>query len=278
MTNIDNDGNENVVTISYKIKLIDSARFTTSLLTNFVDNLAEEIYEIKCKDFDCILEYESVNDNLIKHKILSYNKDNLNKLDEKLEKRFKNTLRFSDYDINKFILLLRKGVYPYDHLDEWEKFNKTLLPEKEQFYCNLNKEDIADADYMHAKRVCKDFEIKKLGEYHDLYLQSDTLLLADVFENFSKNMFKNLQFGPCKISFSSWISMASRFKKDWSKIRIINWYWYAVNGWKGIRGETCHETHQYAKANNKYIKDYDKNKKHMVGQSRKSFQEIISNG
>ena len=118
VTNIDNDGNENVVTISYKIKLIDSARFTTSLLTNFVDNLAEEIYKIKCKDFDCILEYESVNDNLIKHKILSYNKDNLNKLDEKLEKRFKNTLRFSDYDINKFILLLRKGVYPYDHLDE----------------------------------------------------------------------------------------------------------------------------------------------------------------
>ena len=138
---------------------------------------------------------------MIKHKSLSYNKDNLNKLDEKLEKRFKNTLRFSAYDINKFILLLRKGVYPYDHLDEWEKFNKTLFPEKEEFYCNLNKEDIADADYMHAKRVCKDFEIKKLGEYHDLYLQTDTLLLADVFENCSKNMFKNLQFRPCKIFF-----------------------------------------------------------------------------
>ena len=117
MTNIDNDGNENVVLISYKIKLIDSARFMTSLLTNFVDNLAEEIYKIKCKDFDCILEYESVNDNLIKHKFLSYNKDNLNKLDEKLEKRFKNTLRFSDYDINKFILLLSSKFIFFQLLD-----------------------------------------------------------------------------------------------------------------------------------------------------------------
>ena len=79
-------------------------------------------------------------------------------------------------------MLLRKGVYPYEYMDDWEKFNETTLPEKEEFYSNLNMEDITDADYMHAKRVCKDFEIKNLGEYHDLYLKSDTLLLADVFE------------------------------------------------------------------------------------------------
>ena len=71
-------------------------------------------------------------------------------------------------------------------MDEWEKINERKLPEKEEFYSNLNMEDITDADYMHAKRVCKGFEIKKLGEYHDLYLKSDTLLLPDVFENFRK--------------------------------------------------------------------------------------------
>ena len=65
-----------------------------------------------------------------------------------------------------------------------EKINETSLPGKADFYSHLNMEDIADADYTDAKRVCKDFEIKNLGEYHDLYVQSNTLLLADVFENF----------------------------------------------------------------------------------------------
>ena len=73
-------------------------------------------------------------------------------------------------------------------------------------------EDITDAEYIPTKRVCKDFEIKNLGECHDLYLKSDTLLLADVFKNFRK-MCLNLLFRSCKISFSSWISMASSFKK-----------------------------------------------------------------
>ena len=65
-----------------------------------------------------------------------------------------------------------------------EKFNETSLPEKEDFYSHLNMEDITDADYVYAKIFCKDFWINNLEEYHDLYVQSDTLLLADVFENF----------------------------------------------------------------------------------------------
>ena len=71
-------------------------------------------------------------------------------------------------------------------MDDREKFNETTLAEKKEFYSNLNIEDITDAYYMHVKKVCKDFEIKNLGEYHDLYLESDVLLLADVFENFRK--------------------------------------------------------------------------------------------
>ena len=72
-------------------------------------------------------------------------------------------------------------------MDDWEKFNKTSLPEKEDLFSHTNMEDITDADYAHEKRFCKDFKIRNLGEYHDLYVQSDTLLLADVFENF-RNM------------------------------------------------------------------------------------------
>ena len=66
-------------------------------------------------------------------------------------------------------------------MDDWEKFNETLLCGKEDFYSHLNMEDIIDADYVRAKTVFKDFEIKNSGEYHHLYVQSDTLLLADVF-------------------------------------------------------------------------------------------------
>ena len=75
-------------------------------------------------------------------------------------------------------------------MDELEKFNETTLPEKEEFYSNLNMKDITDADYIHTKRVCKDFEIKNLGEYHDLYLKSETLLSADFFEHFRKMCLK----------------------------------------------------------------------------------------
>ena len=113
MTKRDKDGNESVVTISYKIKLIDSARFMATSLLNLVDNLAEGIHKIKFKDCDCFLEYESVKDNLRKYKCLSCNKDYSNKLYEKFKKRFKNIFKFSNNDIKKCILLLRKEVYSY---------------------------------------------------------------------------------------------------------------------------------------------------------------------
>ena len=67
---------------------------------------------------------------------------------------------------------MQKGVCPYEYVDNWEKFNKTL-PDKEDFYSHLNMEDITDANYTHGERVCKDFEIKDFGEYHDLYVQSN---------------------------------------------------------------------------------------------------------
>ena len=66
-------------------------------------------------------------------------------------------MQISNHDNNKFILLLQKGVYPHEYMDDWKKFNETPLPEKEDFYNDLNMEDITDADYAHAKRVSKDF-------------------------------------------------------------------------------------------------------------------------
>ena len=123
---------------------------------------------------------------MIKCKCFSSNKDYSNKLEEKFKKKFKDTFNFFSKGIHKFILLLRKGIYHYDYMDDWEKFNEKTLPEIEEFYSNLNVKEIIDADYMHGERVCKNFEIKNVSEYNDLYLKSDTLLLADVFENFRR--------------------------------------------------------------------------------------------
>ena len=93
-------------------------------------------------------------------------------------------------------MLLRKGVYPYEYMYSWEKFVETTLPPKKYFYNNLNLEDMSDEDYTHAQKVRDVFKIKHLGEYHDLYVQKDTLLLADVYENFGNMCLEKYQLDP----------------------------------------------------------------------------------
>ena len=97
---------------------------------------------------------------------------------------------------------MRKGVYPYEYIDNWERFKETLLPNKESFYSNLNIENIDDIDYRHGNNVLKRFKLKNLGEYHDLYVQSDTLLLADVFENF-----RNKRLEVCELDTAHFMSL-----------------------------------------------------------------------
>ena len=106
------------------------------------------------------------------------NKNYQHKFDEKLKKWFFNAYEFSYYDNSKFILLLREGVYPYKYMDDWEKFNETSLPEKEDFYSHVNMEDITDADYARAKRLCKDFEIKNLGKYYNFYCSKQYIIVS----------------------------------------------------------------------------------------------------
>ena len=90
----------------------------------------------------------------------------------------------------------RNGIYPYAYMDSWEKFNEKSLPSKEDFYSNLNMEDIDDIDYRHGNNVFKGFKLENLGDYHDLYVQSGTLLLADVFKNFRDMCLKEYELDP----------------------------------------------------------------------------------
>ena len=97
-------------------------------------------------------------------------------------------------------------------MDDWEEFNEPL-PEKQDFYHHLNMKDITDTDYTSAKRVCKDSEIKNLGEYHDFHVQSSTLLLADVFENFRNMYLEIYEFDPARFLAVPGLAWQAAFKK-----------------------------------------------------------------
>ena len=119
---------------------------------------------------------------------------------------------------------------------------------------------ITDADYSHVKRVCKDFEMKRLREYHNLYVQCDTLLLVDVYENFRKMSLEIYKFKPIK--FLSAPELAWQATSKNTKVKLDLWADIALLliEEKGIREGICHSMYLYAKVNNKYMKDYDKNK------------------
>ena len=118
-------------------------------------------------------------------------------------------------------LMSQKGVYPYDFMDSFEKFNQMELPTKNQFYSILNDQHITDDEYDHAKKVWKTFKIKTMGEYHDLYLESNMLLLADVFENFRKTCMQYYKLDPCHYFTSPGLSWDAMLKMTNIKLELM---------------------------------------------------------
>ena len=113
-----------------------------------------------------------------------------------LIKKFSNKHQFCNGYINKLALLLRKGVYTYEYMDSWERFDETPLPDEKSFYSELYQEDTTNEDSTHAQKVFEELKIKNLGDYHDLYVQSETLLLTDVFENFRSKSIEMYELHP----------------------------------------------------------------------------------
>ena len=145
-------------------------------------------------------------------------------------------------------------------MDNWERFNETSLPNKESFYSNLNMENIDDIDYRHGNNVSKIFKLKNLGEYHNLYVQSDTLLLADVFENFRNKCLEVYELDPARFFSLPGLAWQACLKKTNIELELLTDYDMLLMVEEGIRGGICHSIHRSAKANNKYMKNYNKNK------------------
>ena len=143
-------------------------------------------------------------------------------------------------------------------MDSWKRFDETSLPDKKAFYSELNLEDITDKDYLHAQKVFKEFCIN-IGEYHNLYVQSDTLLLADVFENFRNKCVKIYELYPAHFLSAPALAWQACLKKTGIKLELLTDIDMLLMAEKRIRGEICYAIHRYAKANNKYMKNHDKN-------------------
>ena len=162
-------------------RFIDNFRSMSTSLSCLVDDLSE------------INKKESESENKFIDNIrsmltsLSCLLDDLSEINRKISlieliEKFPITYQLWNKDHNKFMLLLRKGIYSYEYMDSWQRFDEESLPDKEYFYSELNNEGITDEEYEHAQKVWKVFKIKNLGMYHDLYVQGDTSLLAEVFE------------------------------------------------------------------------------------------------
>ena len=163
------------------------------------------------------------------------------------------------FKCDKLNLMARKGVYPYDYMDSFDKFN-SQLPSKEDFYSILNDKHISKEDYQHVQNVWNTFSLKNMGEYHDLYLQSDILLLADVFENFRKTCLEYYKLDPCHYFTSPGLSWDAMLKMTDIKLELmtdIDMFQFIE---KGLRGGISYIANRYGKANNKYMKDYNKDK------------------
>lgn len=174
---------------------------------------------------------------------------------------FYHTLKHSShYNDEQKQLLFCKGVYPYEYMNSFEKFNETALPSIDKFYSSLNEDGISTEDYEHAQNVWNTFNIQNLGEFHDLYLKTDVLLLTDVFEAFRKTAMSGYGLDPCNNYITlpnfGWDAMLKKTQIKLEQITDVDMYMFCE---KGLRGGISMISHRHARANNKYMKTYDPN-------------------
>ncbi|KAL9983793.1 hypothetical protein ACROYT_G006023 [Oculina patagonica] len=201
---------ENAVEVFLKRLLIEEEKIRNELSTPKPLKMKWEDWKMSKISKESKKEVKCVANNMEKYITFSLGGlrfiDSLNFLKGKLEKLvgavpkelLNITKDFSGSEESEecFELLCKKGIYPYEYMDSWKRFKETSLPEKEKFYSKLSDEHITDEDYAHAQKVWKTFGCRNLGDYHNLYVQTDVTLLADVFENFRKNSLEKYELDP----------------------------------------------------------------------------------
>ena len=158
---------------------------------------------------------------------------------------------------DNFNLMTRKGVYPYEYMDDFSRFDETCLPPQEAFYSSLSDEGISEEDYKHAQGVWGTFNCRNIGDYHDLYLKTDVLLLADVFENFRKTAMTTYGLDPAwyyTLPGYSWDALLKSTNIKLDLLTESDMYLFVE---KGLRGGISMVSHRLCKANNPYMENFD---------------------
>ena len=190
----------------------------------------------------------------------AFNSSSLDKLAGNLEDR--DFIYTKDYftDPVQFNLMKRKGVYPYDYMDSFSKFNDTKLLHREEFYSQLTDEGISEDFYSHAQNIWNTFNLQNMGEYHDLYLKTDILLLTDVSENFRKTCLTYYKLDPLHYITSPGLAWDAMLKMTGINLELITDIDMQLFIEKGLRGGISYIAHRHAEANNKYTRNYDPDK------------------
>ena len=170
----------------------------------------------------------------------------------------KETIRFFG---DRSDLVSKKGVYPYEFMDGFDKFEKKQLPKKASFFSRLNQEKVTDENYQRAQKVWGEFEMKNMGEFHDLYLKTDVLLLADVMESFRKLCEKNYGLDPAHYFTTPGLAWDAMLKMTEVKLELLDDVDQLLMVEKGIRGGNANVFKRFAKANNKFMKNFDEKQK-----------------
>ena len=179
----------------------------------------------------------------------------LDSLTKNLVRGRKKLFGFEDYSELQYGLLTRKGVYPYEYINSWDRFEETQLPPISAFYSNLNMSSISEEDYQHAQRVWKEFGIHNLGDYHDLYLRTDVALLANVYKAFRDTCLKHYKLDPAHFYTSPGLAWKACLKHTGIKLELLTDPDMLLMFERGIRGGITQAVHKYALANNKYMGD-----------------------
>ena len=196
----------------------------------------------------------------VKHEIrfldsFKFTLSGLSSLVENLPKEdLKETIRFFG---ERSELMSRKGVYPYEFMDGFDKFEKKQLPKKASFFSRLNQEKVTDENYQRALKVWEEFSCQNMGEFHDLYLKTDVLLLADVMESFRKLCEKHYELDPAHYFTTPGLAWDAMLKMTNVKLELLDDVDQLLMVEKGIRGGNSNVFKRFATANNKFMKNFD---------------------